>query len=419
MDVQMRPGVQALIVPSKKFKTVRIDVHFLKNATVAELAPRTLVANLLETSTQRYVNQIQFTHALSAMYGASFGVGAGKKGNLHDIGFSITVANDHYTGSQSLVRMAIEFLNEVISHPLASNGRFDEQTFARQKTNLINYVDSATEDKQFWASQQLRKLAFGANRIQGVPSYGRRADLQNLQNEQVYATYLSMLRHDLVHISVSGDVDEQKVLEDLAILELPERKVQLGSVITKFNSLPKPRHRVANQAVQQARLNLAYDIPATVVSDNFHAAVVFNALFGGSPQSKLFLNVREKASLAYYASSSLDLYNGLLTVQTGIEASNYAQAKQIIQQQIVDLQAGQFTESDLTSIKAGLRSDYLAGLDLQRTIHRRGLNEYLLGFHRPAEQWLNDLDRVGAAQIVEIARQLKPRAEYFLNGDND
>ncbi len=232
----MRPGVQALIVPSKKFKTVRIDVHFLKNATVAELAPRTLVANLLETSTQRYVNQ------------------------------------------------------------------FDEQTFARQKTNLINYVDSATEDKQFWASQQLRKLAFGANRIQGVPSYGRRADLQNLQNEQVYATYLSMLRHDLVHISVSGDVDEQKVLEDLAILELPERKVRLGSVITKFNSLPKPRHRVANQAVQQARLNLAYDIPATVVSDNFHAAVVFNALFGGSPQSKLFLNVREKASLAYYAS---------------------------------------------------------------------------------------------------------------------
>ncbi len=124
------------------------------------------------------------------------------------------MANDHYTGGQSLVRMAIEFLNEVISHPLASNGRFDEQTFARQKTNLINYVDSATEDKQFWASQQLRKLAFGANRIQGVPSYGRRADLQNLQNEQVYATYLSMLRHDLVHISVSGDVDEQKVLED-------------------------------------------------------------------------------------------------------------------------------------------------------------------------------------------------------------
>ncbi|MFG1200417.1 hypothetical protein ODR38_09555 [Pediococcus acidilactici] len=100
-------------------------------------------------------------------------------------------------------------------------------------------------------------MAFGANRIQGVPSYGRRADLQNLQNEQVYATYLSMLRHDLVHISVSGDVDEQKVLEDLAILELPERKVQLGPVITKFNSLPKPRHRVANQAVQQARLNLA------------------------------------------------------------------------------------------------------------------------------------------------------------------
>ncbi|MEE6657388.1 pitrilysin family protein [Pediococcus acidilactici] len=419
MDVQMRPGVQALIVPSKKFKTVRIDIHFLKNATVAELAPRTLVANLLETSTQRYPNQTEFTHALSAMYGASFGVGAGKKGNLHDIGFSITVANDRYTDGHSLVCMAIEFLNEVIGHPLASGGRFDEATFARQKNNLINYVDSAAEDKQFWASQQLRKLAFGANRIQGVPSYGRRMDLQSLQNEQVYATYLSMLRHDLVHISVSGDVDEQQVLKDLAVLELPERKVQLGSVITKFNPLPKPRQRVANQEVQQARLNLAYDIPVSVTSANFHAALVFNALFGGSPQSKLFLNVREKASLAYYASSSLDLYNGLLTVQTGIKAQNYAQAKQIIQQQITELREGNFTERDLASIKAGLRSDYLAGLDLQRTIHRRGLNEYLLGFRRPTAQWLEDLAQVQAGQIVEIARQIKPRAEFFLNGDND
>ncbi len=85
----MRPGVQALIVPSKKFKTVRIDVHFLKNATVAELAPRTLVANLLETSTQRYVNQIQFTHALSAMYGASFGVGQVKKATSMTLDFQL------------------------------------------------------------------------------------------------------------------------------------------------------------------------------------------------------------------------------------------------------------------------------------------------------------------------------------------
>ena len=92
-----------------------------------------------------------------------------------------------------------------------------------------------------------------------------------------------VLRFDpryLVHISVSGDVDEQQVLKDLAVLELPERKVQLGSVITKFNPLPKPRQRVANQEVQQARLNLAYDIPVSVTSANFHAALVFNALFG-------------------------------------------------------------------------------------------------------------------------------------------
>ena len=34
------------------------------------------------------------------------------------------------------------------------------------------------------------------------------------------------------------------------------------------------------------------------------------------PHSKLFMNVREKEHLAYYASSSIDTFRGFMTVQT-------------------------------------------------------------------------------------------------------
>jgi predicted Zn-dependent peptidase len=417
LDVQNQSGIQTLVLPSKKFKTVRIDVHFLKYASIKDLAQRSLIANILETSTAKYPDQVQFTHALSEMFGASFGGGASKKGNMHDVAFSMVVANDKYIDQQNLIQDAIRFLNEVIVHPLANGNRFDEETFRRQKQNMLNYVKSATEDKQFWSAQQLRRLTFGQEVIQGVPSYGLVEDLESLQNEETYQAYLDMIKNDLVHISVSGDVDEEVINEDLKIFELEDRQVSLEPLITYFTPLENEITKVEHQDVRQARLNLSFNIPAYLNDENFFSAVVFNSLFGGSPQSKLFVNVREKASLAYYASSSLDLYDGILNIQTGINSQNHDAALQIIQQQLDDMQSGAFTEKELANIKKGLRSNYLSGMDMQRTAHRRGLNDYLLNRHRSSEQWLEQLDAVSKKNVEQLAQQVKIRAEYFLSGE--
>lgn len=417
LDVQNQSGIQTLVLPSKKFKTVRIDVHFLKYATIKDLAQRSLIANILDTSTKKYPDQVRFTHALSEMFGASFGGGAAKKGNMHDVAFSMVVANDKYIKHQNLIQDAIRFLNEVIVHPLADGKQFDEETFQRQKQNMLNYVKSATEDKQYWSAQQLRKLTFGQTVVQGIPSYGLVEDLENLKNAETYRAYLDMLKNDLVHISVSGDVNQEEIEEDLKIFELDERQFDLKPLITHFDAREKAIVKAEHQDVRQARLNLSFNIPADMTGENFFTAVVFNALFGGSPQSKLFVNVREKASLAYYASSSLDLYDGILNIQTGINGGNHDAAMQIIQQQLQDMQNGLFTESELANIKKGLQSDYLSGIDLQRTAHRRGLNDYLLNRHWSTEEWLTQINAVSKKDMEQLAQQIKIRAEYFLSGE--
>ena len=84
--------------------------------------------------------------------------------------------------------------------------------------------------------------------------------------------------------------------------------------------------------------------------------MVFNGLFGGFPHSKLFLNVREKHSLAYYASSSVEPFRGLLTVQTGIDGKNREkvlrlvndQLKEIAEQKIVNMNAVDIAGAMLT-----------------------------------------------------------------------
>ena len=51
--------------------------------------------------------------------------------------------------------------------------------------------------------------------------------------------------------------------------------------------------------------------------------MIYNCIFGGSANSKLFQNVREKASLAYTASSCYYRFKNNIFINCGIEIKNY------------------------------------------------------------------------------------------------
>ncbi|UUZ95673.1 insulinase family protein [Paenibacillus sp. P25] len=84
--------------------------------------------------------------------------------------------------------------------------------------------------------------------------------------------------------------------------------------------------------VNQGKLNMGLRINTSYADENYPAALMYNGILGGYPHSKLFTNVREKASLAYYASSRLDGHKGILTIQSGIEIGNYEKAVNIIKE---------------------------------------------------------------------------------------
>ena len=68
--------------------------------------------------------------------------------------------------------------------------------------------------------------------------------------------------------------------------------------------------------------------------------MVANAMFGGSVTSKLFMNVRERLSLCYYASSSIDWRKGIMLVSSGIEFDKYDEALSEILTQLEAVRKG-------------------------------------------------------------------------------
>ncbi len=79
-------------------------------------------------------------------------------------------------------------------------------------------------------------------------------------------------------------------------------------------------------------------------SDDYPAMVLANLIFGGTSNSKLFLNVREKLSLCYYASSSYARSKGILTVSSGVETKDFRRAEEEIGRQLAAVQRGDWED---------------------------------------------------------------------------
>ncbi|WP_234005727.1 EF-P 5-aminopentanol modification-associated protein YfmF [Lactobacillus sp. CBA3606] len=418
MQSQLAAGVQVTTVMSHQFKTNQIIVNFRTPINRATITQRALLANLLETSAADYPDQRALAHALAGMYGAAFGAGVSRKGPTHSLQLAITVPNERFLATeQPLTAQAIQFLQNVIFRPLAQAGHFDEPTFARQVTNLQASIKSVDDDKQYYAAQQLNAALFADDIAQQMPSYGTVADLATLTATGVYTYYQQLLATDQVDIIMMGDLDEAAVLAQWQAVGFQDRPVTTKpAAFYRHQNTGTYVETSEVQALSQAKLNLGYDFPVFYRDEHYYAALVFNELFGGSPLSKLFMNVREKASLAYYASSSLDTFRGVMKVQAGIDGQNHDQVLAIIAAQLTAIQAGDFTDELVNQVKLGLINDFESSLDSQRTFAIQALIDDLTQQTVTDAEWLRQIKAVTRDQIQAVAQLVTLNRGFFLSG---
>lgn len=416
MDFCLQPGVNLHIIPTKQFKLTHVLINFATPQTNTNATSRNLLANLLETSTHLYPTQTALARQLAKLYGAYVTMMVGRIGQLHTVRLKASFVNDRYA-DQDLFSQVIELINQVLFHPLVEQGEFDSPTFRLQVNNLASTIKSLYDDKQFYAHQKLCQLYYQNNSVMRTPSFGQLSDLSELTPASLVKTYQHMINHDRVDIFVLGDAQPAAVRDQLAALPFAGRS-QLDQPEI-FYQQPLREHILhvhERQRITQAKLNLGYQLPVYYRQPMYYPAVVFNGLFGGSPYSKLFTNVREKASLAYYASSRLSPFNGLLTVQTGIQAADHEQAVTMINQQLAAIQRGEFEAETVQEIKDAIINQQQAGKDLATNILEHRLVEELLGLSAE-EQFADQINAVSTEQIVAVAAMAQLQTTYLLSGE--
>ncbi len=418
MAIQLQPGIQLTVIPTEKYKTIRIFIRFSAKHSEQTAAKRTLLTSLLETNSLHYPDQTALSTKLAELYGASFGLNVGKKGNLHQVNVSMSLVNGKYIGNPEVFNEGIAFLKEILFYPNIQDGRFEEETFQLEKENLTAYLHSLREDKQTLASLRLQELYFGEDADQKIPSFGSIATLEGATAAELAATYQSMLAEDQIDLFVVGDLQEADVLAAFADWEFPQTVREQPAIFYHQPLTAAVKEEFLHEPVTQAKLNIGFQTSIYYGDPRRFALMVFNGLFGGLPHSKLFMNVRERAGLAYYASSSVDTFRGFVSVQTGIDSRNRERVLTLIKEQLASLCQGDFTEAEIAQTKAMLRNQFLLSLDNpQALIETAYLNQRLPETLLTEEAFLAALMAVTKEEIQEAANDIKLQAIFVLDGE--
>ena len=179
--------------------------------------------------------------------------------------------------------------------------------------------------------------------------------------------------------------------------------------------------RTVEETLDVTQGKLCMGLRSGITSDHplFPAFVLLNAIFGAGPTSKLFMNVREKMSLCYYASSSINSFKGIMIISSGIEFANFEIAKAEILHQLDACVQGDISSEELENARRSVLSSLRAGLDSPGRMEDHSLSCAINGRDVEVETLMAEISAVTLAQVQEAASQLRLDTVYFLKGASE
>jgi predicted Zn-dependent peptidase len=287
---------------------------------------------------------------------------------------------------------------------------------AGEKVNLINAIMAQINDKRTYASIRLRQEMFRGERY-GVGKYGTQEQVEAITPERLYAHYQTILETSQIELTFAGqtDIDVLKVALLEALKSLPR-----GALVrpeTTEGPMPETvRELSETMDVTQGKLVMGFRTGITAADENYPALLLMNSVYGGSLTSKLFMNVREKLSLCYYASSGLDRFKGVMIVSSGVDMDKVETAKAEILAQLEACRRGEIAQEELEPARSYLISSLKAGEDSAYGMEDFYVGQTIGGYTYTPDTLAQALQKVTIPEIQAVANRLKLDTIYFLKG---
>ena len=128
------------------------------------------------------------------------------------------------------------------------------------------------------------------------------------------------------------------------------------------------------------------------------------------------MNVRERLSLCYYASSMIDKQKGLLLVSSGVSFEKYEAARDEILAQLDDCRKGRISQGELESARRYVVNQLRTTLDAQGRLEDYWLGQATAGLNFSPEELVDAVEKTTGEQVQRAAAAWKLDSVYFLKG---
>ena len=404
-------------LPARKFKTSRLTVNLITGLERAGASANALLPAVLSRGTVRHPDMESLSAAMDTLYGATVDSVVRKKGERQCIGFAADFIDDAFTPhGERLLEPVAELMGEMLLEPLTRNGSFLAEYVDSEKDNLIDAIRSLRNDKRDWAEIRLMQ-EMCAGEPYSILRLGDEETAAKLNNHCLYRHSSTLLAGSRVEVLYCGSAERQRV-EDAVLSALAALPRGAAASLTPVAQLP-PREtpRVVTEVmdVNQGKLALGY----RCTTEDVPAMILANLIFGGTSNSKLFMNVREKLSLCYYASSSYARSKNIMTVSSGVEQKDYDRAMEEIACQLAAVQNGEWEDWEQDGALQAMLSSLTSLPDSQGALENYYLGQIATDAGETPEELTAALREVTRERIMEAARSAKLDTVYFLHGKEE
>lgn len=417
IKTEIKKGVNLHTIKTSKFKTNLFALMLTTKITKQNVTKNALISLILRRGTANIKTQEEISKKLENMYGANFDCGIDKIGNNQVIKFYLESLNDEYLPeNESNLKESLKTLLEIAFNPLVEENKFNQEYFEAEKEKLKQIIEAKKDNKGMYAFNRCIEEMY-KNEPYGIYKFGELDELEKITNEELYAYYKELIQMCKVDIFVSGeplkDIKEE-IENNENMKKLNERNAEyVKNSIEQYDENVKERVITESADITQGKLVIGMNLK-DLNSNSKNIALIYNAILGGTATSKLFQNVREKASLAYTAGSNYVRQKNNIFIRCGIEIENYEKALKIIKEQIEDMREGKFTEEELENTKQYIISTIEAIEDEQDTQITYYFGQEITDSNNSIREYIENINNVTKQQIVELANTIKINTIYFL-----
>lgn len=409
-------GINLNIIKTDKFKTNVLAVNFIRPLSKEEASFNALIPSVLKRGSKKYKSMDILQSKLDMLYGTSVYGNVDKKGDNHIFGLTMSFVDEKYISQDvNMMKECTDILFDILLNPQIKDNGFNTEYVEGEKKNLINKIKAQINDKRIYSINRcLEEMC--KNEAYGISEIGEIENVEKITAGKLLEHYKKVLETSKIEIFFVGSEENSKGL--VTRLKRKFSKISRKDIINLENTIVEKAEKIKtvedNLNITQGKLVMGFRT-GLINKDNAAAYSLFNVIFGGSPTSKLFMNVREKLSLCYYCSSRINRQKSIMYIASGIEFENKDKAYDEILSQLESVKKGEFNLEDIDNAKKYLTNAYMTLEDTNIALADFYLSRIIDKDIISPSEMARDVLKVKKDDIISCANNLTLDTVYFMN----